>query len=75
MDMKLFKDRVKGQVSFSFFRDGNLWYSCDDGWQFPVSVDETKDGQGGFPTFNRDDKAIYFMRWIRKAMESEDSDK
>jgi len=65
--------RVRGQVHFSFYRDGALWYACDDGWEFPVPVSDTDNpgGQGATPTFLRDDKGITFMRWIRRHMTEE----
>ena len=71
MDMVLLKTRVKGTAKFAFFRDGELWYATDDGWVFPIAVAETTNAQGASPTFNRDEKAIYLMRWIRRYMEAE----
>lgn len=62
--------RVKGSVKFSFFRDGSLWYATDDGWEFPIPVDDTANEQGGSPTFPASDKAITYMRWIRKHMDA-----
>jgi hypothetical protein len=72
IDMSLLKRRVQGTVRFTCFRDGDLFYECEDGWEFPVNVAETQNAQGASPTFKRDDKAITFMRWIRKQMEQED---
>lgn len=69
--MSLLTDRVKGSVNFSFFKDDCLWYKTDDGFEFPVPITDTTNAQGGSPTFLATDKAIYFMRWIRKAMEKE----
>lgn len=66
------RSRVSGRVRFSFFRDGALWYRCDDGWEFPVPVSDTGNTQGASPTFLPDDKAIVFMRWIRRAMAREE---
>jgi hypothetical protein len=65
------KTRVKGAVRFTHFRDGNLYYATDDGWEFPVDVAETTNKQGNSPTFKAQDKGIVFMRWIRKHMETE----
>lgn len=71
IDTELLKSRVKSPVNFAYFRDGSLWYHCHDGWEFPVSVGDTMNAQGGSPTFLREDKGIVFMRWIRKQMETE----
>lgn len=66
--MSLLKDRVKGKVKFVFFTEDALWYECDDAFIFPVPVEETRNEQGEQPKFLAEDKGIYFMRWIRKAM-------
>ena len=58
-------DRVKDKVvRFAFYRNNELWYVCEDGFEFPVPVSDTGDG-----TFKDEDKAMVFMRWIRKHME------
>ena len=48
-------------VTFQRYSKGNLWYSTTDGFEFPVPIDDTGDG-----TFVAIDKAILFMRYIRK---------
>lgn len=73
IDMSLLKTRVKGLVRFVYFRDGALYYACDDGWEFPVPIADTMNAQGASPTFNAEDKGIVFMRWIRQQMETETS--
>jgi hypothetical protein len=56
------KDMVKNkQVTFMYFQGGELWYKTEDGFEFPVPVSDT--GTGMFKT---QDKALLFMRWIRK---------
>lgn len=55
------KDHVKGTAKFSFYRAGNLYYVTDSGLEFPVPLSDT-DGA----TFLKEDKAMFFMRWIRK---------
>ena len=56
------KDIVKGKKArFVFFRDRALFYETDDGFQFPVPVDDA-----GSATFNAEEKAILLMRYIRK---------
>lgn len=71
------KDLVKNkQVSFSKYRQGNFYYTIKvyfgeeenefDEYQFPVPDDDIGDG-----TLERDEKAIYFMRWISRAMKDD----
>ena len=71
LDTALLRERVgKGkEVHLSYYVDGDLYYKCDDGFEFIDPKCDTTNTQGNTPTFMRDDKAIYFMRWIRKAME------
>jgi hypothetical protein len=52
------------KVRFSFYRDRELWYVTEDGFEFPVPLEEV-----GNATFLAEDKAILFMRYIRKHME------
>jgi hypothetical protein len=52
------------KVRFSFYRDGQLWYATECGFEFPVPILEA-----GTATFFAEDKAILFMRYIRKHME------
>jgi hypothetical protein len=59
---EMIKDRKK--VRFSFYRDKELWYVTEDGFEFPVPIDEV-----GNATFLHEDKAILFMRYIRKHIE------
>lgn len=59
------KERVSGKtVQFSHYHQKELWYICEDGFMFPVPIDDTGDGK-----FWSTDKATFFMRWIRKHME------
>jgi hypothetical protein len=59
------KNYVTGKVKFLYYRKGELYYQCENGFIFPVPIDDTGDA-----SFNSEDKAILFMRWIRKALES-----
>ncbi len=60
------KELVKDQrVTFKFFRDDALYYETDSGFRFPVPVEDMKKA-----VFLPEDKAIIFMRWIRKALDS-----
>lgn len=61
--MHTIKDLVKDgkRVTFKFYRQHELWYVTDDGFEFPVPIDDIGDG-----IFLNEDKAILFMRWINK---------
>lgn len=60
------KDMVSAgkMVTFSFYKEKELWYKTECGFDFPVPLDET-----GTATFMNEDKAIMFMRFIRKHIE------
>lgn len=56
------KEMVKDKtVKFSFYKEGELWYTTECGFEFPVPISDTGTG-----IFNSEDKALLFMRWIRK---------
>jgi len=57
------KELVKGgkTVSFIYYKDGDLWYRHEDGFEFPVPVSDA-----GTATFEAQDKAMLFMRYMRK---------
>jgi hypothetical protein len=57
------KDMVKDnkQVTFVRFKEGELWYRTEDGFEFPVPVADV-----GNATMLAHDKALLFMRYIRK---------
>ena len=55
------KDNKK--VRFVQYKHGQLWYETECGFRFPVDTSDTGDG-----TFLAEDKAIIFMRYIRKAL-------
>jgi hypothetical protein len=57
------KTRVQGEVNFVHYQDGNLIYRCNDGFEFPVPISDC--GSARFPA---KEKAMLFMRWIRKHM-------
>ena len=61
--MRQLKDLVKDNktVRFVFFRDGALHYETDDGFVFPVPVEDA-----GSATFHRSERAMMLMRYIRK---------
>jgi hypothetical protein len=64
--MKTIKEMIRDhkKVRFSFYRDRELWYITEDGFEFPVPIEEV-----GNATFMAEDRAILFMRYIRKHME------
>jgi hypothetical protein len=49
------------KVHFKFYRDGQLWYSTECGFEFPVPISDI-----GNATFLCEDRAMLFMRYIRK---------
>jgi hypothetical protein len=57
------KDMVKDnkKVFFVCYKQKELWYRTETGFDFPVPIDDTQDG-----VFNAEDKALLFMRYIRK---------
>lgn len=62
-DIKDIKDMVSNskKVTFLFYRKNELWYSTECGFEFPVPIEDTGDA-----CFSNEDKALVFMRWIRK---------
>ncbi len=60
------KDHVRGMVNFVHYFDGNLWYKTSDtAFDFPVPVSDI-----GNARFLATDRAMLFMRYIRKHMET-----
>ena len=59
------KDLVKDKiVNFQYYREGELWYKVQGtGFLFPVPTDSNEFGHA---TFKAEDKAMLFMRYIRK---------
>lgn len=59
------KDMVKDgkKVRFVYYRHNELWYETECGFKFPVDISDTGDG-----TFLAEDKAMMFMRYIKKAI-------
>lgn len=59
------KDMVKNKVvKFLFYKEGELWYVTECGFEFPVPISDC-----GTASMNASDKAILFMRWIRKQID------
>lgn len=61
------KEMVKDnrKVNFVRYRKGELIYVTECGFEFPVPIDDTGDG-----IFLAQDKAIIFMRYIKKHIDS-----
>ncbi len=59
------KEIVKNKKArFKFYKDGELWYETEDGFDFPIPISDTGTG-----IFDAEEKAIRLMRWIRKQLE------
>ncbi len=55
------KNMIKNKVvKFIFFKDNELWYTTECGFEFPVPINDV-----GSATMLVEDKAILFMRWIK----------
>lgn len=52
-------------VHFQFYRKGELHYKTEDGFSFVVPASDTGDG-----VFLASDRAMLFMRYIRKQLEA-----
>jgi len=48
------------KVRFLHYKQGELWYRTETGFEFPVPIGDCGDG-----TFLAEDRAILFMRYIR----------
>lgn len=58
------KDIVKdNNAHFESYRNGYFHYVTDGGFEFRIPLDDV-DGV----TLNKEDKAIFFMRWIKKEL-------
>ena len=57
------KDLVSnGKVArFVYYRDQALHYETEDGFLFPIPIGET-----GSATYNKEEKAMLLLRYIRK---------
>lgn len=58
------KEHLKGNVKFTKYFDGSLYYITESGLEFQVPISDI-----GIATFLAEDKAIMFMRYIRKHLE------
>lgn len=65
--MNSIKDMVSQgkRVEFVRYQQQELWYKTECGFNFPVPISDT-----GEASFAAEDKAIMFMRWIKKHLDS-----
>ncbi len=63
--MRTLKEMVSHQqvVRFARYKEGELFYRTECGFEFPVPVADI-----GSATFLAEDKAILFMRYMRKEL-------
>jgi len=62
--MRNIKTKVKDKVvRFKFYREGELFYETECGFVFPVPLADVDNS-----THLAEDKALLFMRYIRKHM-------
>jgi len=59
-------------VRFAYFRDGDFWYQHEDGLLFSISLQEATSSK---VTFLAEDRAMLFMRWIKRFIEQAKRDK
>lgn len=66
------KDMISNnkKVYFTKYQKGELWYKTECGFEFPVSISDTGDG-----AFQSEDKASFFIRWIRKQIQLVETEK
>lgn len=53
------------RVQFIRYQNKELWYVTECGFEFPVPLSDT-----GEAAFLAEDKALLFMRWIRKHVDT-----
>lgn len=67
--LKAFVGNRENTVEFGYFRKGHFYYNVADDntgydYQFPIPIEDVDNA-----TLESRDKAITFMRWIRKAIQ------
>lgn len=64
--MTSIKDHIQGTATFVYYRDSALWYrTSETDLLFPVPISDTVGA-----TFAATDKGLFFMRWIRRYLDS-----
>lgn len=63
----LVRDHKK--VRFSFYRDKEFWFEHEDGLLFPIPLSDIESPVCKV-TLPAEEKAIFFMRWIRKYIDA-----
>jgi hypothetical protein len=59
------KEMVAGTVRFQCYKENELWYKTESGFDFPVPISETGGG-----IYLAEDKGLFFMRFIRKHLQT-----
>lgn len=61
------KDLIKDKfIRFNYYQDGKLWFRVSTTeFSFPVPIEDC-----GSARFNEGEKAMLYMRWIRKHLET-----
>ena len=62
------KECIAGNATFLCYRNSMLWYTCANGFEVPIPITDVGD-----TTFNKVEKGIMLMRWIRKHLALIDS--
>lgn len=69
--MSVISEKIKSMITgdkkvhFTKYLGGSLYYETEDGFEFPVPTSDI-----GNATFKAEDKAMLFMRYIRKHLEA-----
>ena len=53
------------KVKLLLYKQKELWYTTECGFEFPVPIEDTGDG-----IFLNEDRAMMFMRYIRKQIQT-----
>ncbi len=66
---------VKGQATFNHFKDGILTYSVcvfdkDDFTRYEFDIDANNKDDVGTGEFKLQEKGLFLMRWIKRAIEN-----
>ncbi len=71
--MHSLKELISGECHFDHYRTGNMWYNIEIAgnikYIFPIDISDGVEVAGA--TFNSKEKSIYFMRYIRKAIDNQ----
>jgi hypothetical protein len=60
--------RNNKKIRFSYFRDKEFWFEHEDGLLFPIPLNDVLDPAISVTLYS-EDKAIFFMKWIKRYLE------